>query len=174
IKHAWTFDEFYSSMAVQGLDKNGENTYTREELAELAKVNVESLHEFDYFTFVRQDGETSFVPLGDPEDYWVEFDGTVLTLHFTLPLKTPLDPGAKGATIDVYDPTYFVAFGFAENDPVKLADAVPGCIANVPEPDPEAVADAKALTESFFSQLGPNSNYGSRFAQTITVTCSKE
>jgi len=27
------------------------------------------------------------------------------------------------------------------------------------------------LTESFFSQLGPNSNFGSQFAQTATVKC---
>ncbi|GAF69272.1 unnamed protein product, partial [marine sediment metagenome] len=32
-------------------------------------------------------------------------------------------------------------------------------------------ADTKALTESFFSQLGPNSNFGSQFAQTVTVKC---
>jgi hypothetical protein len=38
-------------------------------------------------------------------------------------------------------------------------------------PDPETAADTKALTESFFSQLGPNSNFGSQFAQTATVKC---
>ncbi|GFO80753.1 MAG: hypothetical protein A49_03800 [Methyloceanibacter sp.] len=107
IKHAWTFDEFYSAMAVQGLDTNGDGTYSKEELDPLAKVNVESLNEFDYFTFVRKAGEEAFLPLKDPEDYWVEYDGTVLTLHFTLPLETPLDPGSKGVTVDVYDPTFF-------------------------------------------------------------------
>ena len=35
----------------------------------------------------------------------------------------------------------------------------------------QTIADAKALTESFFSQLGPNSNFGSQFAQTVTVKC---
>ena len=28
------------------------------------------------------------------------------------------------------------------------------------------------MSESFFSQLGPNSNFGSQFAQTVTVKCS--
>ena len=32
--------------------------------------------------------------------------------------------------------------------------------------------DAKALSEAFFSQLGPNSNFGSQFAQTVKVKCS--
>ncbi|MEM7399090.1 MAG: DUF1007 family protein [Pseudomonadota bacterium] len=171
IKQAWTFDEFYSAMAVQGLDTNADGTYGRDELAPLAKVNVESLKDFDYFTFVRRDGEDNFLPLNGPEDYWVEFDGTVLTLHFTLPLNTPLEPGDNGVILDVYDPSFFVAFGFAEKDPVKIAGSALGCSAKVDAPDAEAAEDAKALTESFFSQLGPDSNFGSQFAQTVTVTC---
>jgi ABC-type uncharacterized transport system substrate-binding protein len=174
IKHAWTFDEFYSTMAVQGLDKNSDGTYAKDELEPLAKVNVESLKDFDYFTFVRRDEEDVFLPLKGPQDYWVEYDGTALTLHFTLPLETPLDPGAKGISLDVYDPSFFVAFGFAEKDPVKIAGSAPGCAALVEATDPEAAEDAKALTESFFSQLGSDSNYGSQFAQTVMVTCGAQ
>ena len=40
------------------------------------------------------------------------------------------------------------------------------------KPDPESEEDAKALSEAFFSQLGPNSNFGSQFAQTVAVKCS--
>jgi len=174
IKHAWTFDEFYSAMAVQGLDADSDGTYAKEELEPLAKVNVESLKDFDYFTFVRRNGTDEFLPLKGPEDYWIEYDGTALTLHFTLPLDAPLDPTTKGVTLDVYDPSFFVAFGFAEKDAVKIAGAASGCVANVDAPDPEAAADAQALTESFFSQLGPESNYGSQFAQTVTVTCGAQ
>lgn len=174
IKHAWTFDEFYSAMAVQGLDANADGTYAKDELEPLAKVNVDFLKDFDYFTFVRRDGDEKFLPLKGPQDYWVEYDGTALTLHFTLPLETPLDPGSKKVTVDVYDPSFFVAFGFADKAPIKLAGSAPGCAAKVAEPDPEAAEDAKALTESFFSQLGPNANYGSQFAQTVTVTCGAQ
>ncbi len=46
IRHAWTFDEFYTAMAVEGLDTDKDGTYSKEELAPLAKVNVESLKEF--------------------------------------------------------------------------------------------------------------------------------
>lgn len=171
IKHAWTFDEFYSAMAVQGLDTNADGTYAREELEPLAQVNVESLKDFDYFTFVRRNGEETFLPLKGPEDYWIEYDGMVLTLHFTLPLDVPLDPGAEGVSLDVYDPSFFVAFGFAEREPIKIAGIASGCAADVDAPDPQAAEDAALLTESFFSQLGPNSDFGSQFAQTVTVTC---
>jgi ABC-type uncharacterized transport system substrate-binding protein len=173
IRHAWTFDEFYSAMAVQGLDTDGNGTYSKEELEPLAKVNVESLQEFAYFTFVREAGKDKFLPLKAPEDYSIDYDGTLITLHFTLPLETPVDPKVQGVTIDVYDPSFFVAFGFAEKTPVKISGApAPGCTASVETPDAETVEDAKALSESFFSQLGPGSNFGSQFAQTVNVTCA--
>src|SRR5262249_7350790 len=50
IRHAWTFDEMFSAFATQGLDKNNDGKLSREELADLAKENVESLKEFNYFT----------------------------------------------------------------------------------------------------------------------------
>ncbi len=171
IRHGWTFDEFYSAMAVQGLDADEDGTYSKKELDPLAKVNVDSLQDFGYFTFVRAAGEDKFLPLKPPEDYWIEYDGTALTLKFTLPLETPLDPGSEGATLDVYDPSFFVAFGFADKDAVKMTGAPDGCTAKLDIPDPETAEAAKALTESFFTELGPDSNYGSQFSQNVTVTC---
>jgi ABC-type uncharacterized transport system substrate-binding protein len=171
IRHAWTFDEFYTAMAVQGLDTNGDGVYSRDELQPLAQVNVESLKEFDYFTFVRLGKSDKPLPLKEPVDYWVDYDDNLLTLHFTLPLETPLDPRAEEVAIDVYDPSFFVAFGFATEAPVKLAGAASDCAAEIEKPDPQAEADVKALSEAFFSQLGPGSSFGSQFAQTAIVKC---
>jgi ABC-type uncharacterized transport system substrate-binding protein len=172
IRHAWTFDEFYTAMAVEGLDTDGDGVYSKEELKPLAQVNVESLKDFDYFTFIHFGKDETTLPLKPPVDYWVDYDKTVLTLHFTLPVEKPIDPKGKEVDIDVYDPSFFVAFGFATETPVKIAGTpAPGCSAEVEKPDPESEADAKALTESFFSQLGPNSNFGSQFAQTVIIKC---
>ena len=55
IRHAWTFDDMFSAFAAQGLDTNNDGKLSREELADLAKTNVESLKEFGYFT-VEQEG----------------------------------------------------------------------------------------------------------------------
>ncbi len=174
IRHAWTFDEFYTAMAVQGLDTNGDGVLSKEELKPLAEVNVTSLHEFDYFTFVHFDKSDKNLPLKPPEDYWLDYDKSVLTLHFTLPLAEPIDPKDKDVIVDVYDPTFFVAFGFAKENPMKIAGTPGlGCSAKIEQPDPETEADAKALSEAFFSQLGPNSNFGAQFAQTAIITCAK-
>ena len=172
IRHAWTFDEFYTAMAVQGLDTNGDGVFSAEELKPLAEVNVNSLKDFDYFTFVHI-GDGDNLPLKPPENYSLDYDKSLLTLHFTLPLATPLDPRGKDVQVDVYDPSFFVAFGFATEQPVKLSGAaIKGCSAEIKKPDPESEEDAKALSEAFFSQLGPNSNFGSQFAQTVMVKCS--
>jgi len=173
IRHHWTFDEFYTAMAIQGLDADGDGVYSKEELEPLAKVNVESLKEFDYFTFVHLAGEDDkLLKLKPPVDYWIDYDNSVLTLHFTLPLEQPVETHAKPVDIDVYDPSFFVAFGFATEKPVTMAGTeTKGCVADVTLPDAETAADTNALTESFFSQLGPNSSFGSQFAQTVTVSC---
>lgn len=174
IRHAWTFDEFYTAMAVQGLDADGDGVYSKEELDPLAKVNVESLKEFDYFTFVHLSDDDKVLPLKEPVNYWVEYDKTQLTLHFMLPLEKPLDPKVHNVAIDVYDPSFFVAFGFATDAPVKISGAAQGCAAEIQKPDPAAEADARALSEAFFSQLGPGSNFGSQFAQTAVVKCTTQ
>ena len=73
IRHAWTFDEFYSAMAVQGLDTNGDGVFSAEELKPLAEVNVKSLKDFDYFTFVHV-GDGDNLPLKPPENYSLGYD----------------------------------------------------------------------------------------------------
>ncbi|MGI8725507.1 MAG: DUF1007 family protein [Methyloceanibacter sp.] len=173
IRHAWTFDEFYTAMALEGLDTNGDGAYSKDELKPLAEVNVTSLKEFDFFTFVHLGNADDPLPLKPPIDYWVEFDKTLLTLHFTLPLEKPLSASGKDVQVDVYDPSFFVAFGFAKEEPVKIAgNEVPGCSAAIKAQDPDS-EDTKAISEAFFSQLGPDSNFGSQFAQTAIVKCAK-
>src|ERR1035437_5250371 len=45
VRHAWAFDDMFSAFATQGLESKEKGKFTREELAPLAKVNVESLKE---------------------------------------------------------------------------------------------------------------------------------
>ena len=57
VRHAWTFDDMFSTYALQGIETKTKGVYTREELAPLAQTNVESLKEFAYFTFAKSDGK---------------------------------------------------------------------------------------------------------------------
>ena len=122
VRHAWTFDDMFSTFATQGLASKEKGKFTREELAPLAEVNVTSLKEFDYFTQARASGRKA--ELNAPVDYYLEFSNGLLTLHFTLPFKTPVK--AQSIDVEVYDGTYFVDFSFAEKDPVAPHRARPG------------------------------------------------
>src|SRR5215475_14775232 len=57
VRHAWTFDDMFSTYATQGLASKEKGKFTREELASLAQVNVDSLKEFDYFTYAYVNGK---------------------------------------------------------------------------------------------------------------------
>ncbi|KAF2990671.1 DUF1007 family protein [Methylocystis sp. MJC1] len=168
VRHAWEFDEMYSAFAVQGLGKDGKPP-TRDELAPLAKTNVESLAEFDYFTYAKQNGaKAAFKP---PEGVYLEAnDKKIVTLHFFLPLETPV-AATKPFSFQVYDPTYFVSFAFEKKDPVKLAQAPGGCSVSLVEPAPLVAADNQKLSEAFFQNMSPGADFGVKLATRAIVAC---
>jgi ABC-type uncharacterized transport system substrate-binding protein len=169
VRHAWTFDETYTAFLVQGLDTNGDGRFDREELAELAKVNTDSLAEVDFFTFAKAAGAK--VIFGKPQDAWLTHDGKQATLNFTLPLGAPVD-ARKPMTLEVYDPTFFVAFSIDESaDAVRTAGAAPGCKLDVRRPQKLELGQAQQLSESFFSTLSADANFGARFANRILAVC---
>ena len=165
IRHAWTFDDMFTTYALQGIETKTKGEYSREQLAPLAQVNVESLKEFAYFTFARADGKKE--KFAEPKDYYLEYKDSALTLHFTLPLKAPLK--ARQLALEVYDPSYFIDFSFADKDPIKLVGAPAACQMKFERPN-EASANAKRLSENNFMD-GDNSNYGAMYANKIMVEC---
>jgi ABC-type uncharacterized transport system substrate-binding protein len=167
IRHAWTFDDMFSTFATQGLAAKEKGKFTREELAPLAEVNVSSLKEFDYFTKLRVNGKNT--DLNQPVDYYLEFANGLLTLHFTLPLKAPAK--AQSLDVEVYDGLYFVDFSFAEKDPVRLVGAPAECKLAVARPGETGAAAAGKPGEAFFNSLGPGANFGAQFSNKISVKC---
>jgi ABC-type uncharacterized transport system substrate-binding protein len=168
IRNTWVFDEMYSAFATEGLGKDGKPP-TAEELAPLAKTNIESLAEFDDFTFAKEAGAK--VAFGDPIDYTLEArPDKIVVLRFTLPLKTPAS-AAKAFSLQIYDPTYFAAFSFEAKDPVTLIDAPKGCSANVLGANPLQAAETQKLSEAFFSGLSPGTNFGVKLADRIIIAC---
>src|SRR5436853_396543 len=87
VRHAWAFDEMFSTFATQGLETKQKGAFTREDLAPLAQVNIDSLKDFDYFTIAKANGKKAL--FDGPANYWLDFTDSVLTLHSTLPFKTP-------------------------------------------------------------------------------------
>ncbi|UPJ41659.1 DUF1007 family protein [Bradyrhizobium sp. 40] len=165
VRHAWTFDDMFSAYAVQGLESKAKGAYTREELGSLAQTNVESLKEYAYFTFARADGKKE--RFQEPVDYFLDYKDTVLTLHFTLPLKNPVK--SRQLVLEVFDRSFFIDFQMAKDNPVKLVGAPGGCQMKLDRPS-DGTASAQKLNEQTFMN-GENSNFGMMFANKITVDC---
>jgi len=164
VRHAWTFDDMFSTYALQGIEAKTKGVFTREELAPLAQTNVESLKEYAYFTFAKADGKKE--KFLEPVDYFLEYKDTLLTLHFTLPAKTPFK--ARQLALEVFDPSYFIDFKYADKDPIRLVGAPADCKMAFQRPN-DGTASAQKLGEQNFTD--GNSNFGMMFANKVTVDC---
>ncbi|MCO5132670.1 MAG: DUF1007 family protein [Xanthobacteraceae bacterium] len=165
VRHAWTFDETFSTYALQGIETKTKGVYTREDLAALAQTNVESLKEFGFFSFAKADGKKQkFV---EPTDYYLEYKDAALVLHYVLPFRTPFK--SRQIQLEIFDPSYFVDFQLQDKDPVRLVNAPAGCALAIERPSDGAQAAKKLGEENFLD--GGNANFGAMFANKVTVTC---
>jgi ABC-type uncharacterized transport system substrate-binding protein len=168
VVHEWTFDEMYSSFAVQGLAAPGQ-LVKREDFAPLAKENAGSLAQIGYFTTLKIAGKA--VDFDNVTDYWMEErPDHLVTFHVTLPLKTPTPPG-KFFSLLVADPEFFIDFEYDDKDGVKLAEAPTGCSLSVAKPKSLEGDEKAKLTESFFSGLAPGANFGFKMASRAIIAC---
>lgn len=217
LSQKWIFDEFYTTMAIEGLDANNDGVFDRKELAELASINMEGLKEFNYFT-VASMGGSGPAAFTDPKDYWLEYaavaavpgpggasnapasndtppepkpglmqqlgralfggDGApapeakpkVLALHFMLPFKEPVTAETEALTFSVSDPSFFIWFDFAKENPVRLADGAPKtCKITMGAPAPDA-GEVQRLNDAFVTQFGGPSSAASK---AVAVQCPK-
>jgi ABC-type uncharacterized transport system substrate-binding protein len=165
VRHAWTFDDMFSTYALQGITTRKKGVYTREELAPLAQTNMESLKEFAFFTFARVDNKKQ--KFADPVDYYLEYKDAALVLHFTLPFKAPIR--VKQLALEIFDPSYFVDFSLQKKDPIRLVGAPATCTFAVQRPS-DGTTIAQKLNEDTFLN-GANANFGAMFANKISVDC---
>jgi ABC-type uncharacterized transport system substrate-binding protein len=165
VRHTWTFDDMFSTYALQGIETSTKGVYTRDELAPLAQTNVESLKEFGFFSFAKADGKKQ--KFNEPTDYYLEYRDAALVLHFVLPFKTPFK--ARQMQLEVFDPSYFVDFQLQEKNPIKLVNAPAGCTIAIERPSDGSAAAKKVGEDNFLD--GSNANFGAMFANKVTVNC---
>jgi len=170
LRQDWTFDDMFSAYATTGIAAKIKGQFTREELQSLAQTNVESLKDYAYFTYPTIDGKKQKNAFNDPIDYWLSYDpkATVLTLHFTMLFKTPVK--AKVLKIEIYDPEFFVDFGFAEKNAVKLVGAPASCALWTEKPPDENFLSSQNVKQALIPSEA-NIGMGMDFANKILVEC---
>ena len=166
----WTFDEFYSAFALDGIEKDADGHYPQKVLDELAQVNLTNLKEVDFFTEISAGGRK--LALGkakDPVSSWNEKQGR-LTLTFTLPLETP---HAAPVQFRIYDPSYYISIDYPEKGRGTefLAGPHENCEIAVTTPNVEKVW--LNLPEAAFTggSATVGEGFGAHFASTATLTC---
>ena len=167
VRHAWTFDDMFSTFATQGLESKQKGVFTREELQPLAKVNVESLKEYDFFTYAKVNGKKA--GFNEPTDYHLVFNDQMLTLHFLLPLQLPVK--TQSIEFEVFDAAYFVDFQLADKDAATLEGAPAQCKLTTGKPQELTAEMAQRLAQIPPGAQIPDNSYGAQFANKITVKC---
>jgi ABC-type uncharacterized transport system substrate-binding protein len=167
---SWTFDEFYTQFATDGIDRNGNGKFDPAELQELANSYVKNLKEYRYFTFIELGGK--LIDNATPTNARAMVKDGQLTFVFRVPLSKPADPAAMKVSFTSFDPTYYIDIAPAENTPVSFAGAPKGCSHTLRKVD-TTQAGALSLAGKVRMMAPTDDVLNSTTASIIDVTCSK-
>ena len=166
VRHAWTFDDMFTTYALQGLATKTKGVYTREELAPLAQTNVESLKEFNFFTFAKADGKKDEI----------RGAGGLLPRIQGQRADAAFRPAAEGAGDGEADSRWKCSIpptSSTSSSTTRIRSSSVGapaaCQMQFQRPNDDT-ANAQRLNEQNFMN-GDNSNYGAMFANKIMVNC---
>jgi ABC-type uncharacterized transport system substrate-binding protein len=170
LRHLWRFDDVFSSTVLVEFDANGDLKLDDAELQEVSKTIHESLADYNYFQLVTVDGKD--VTMKPPARLMANFENEQLIVLFesepgeNLPLKGKVGFG-------VYDPTFYTAIDFTEDENMAVKELPGSCERAVIRPDPDqAIAQNQAsLTEAFFNDPA-GTDLSKIFATRLELTCA--
>ena len=151
LRHAWKFDELFSTYAVQGITREKNGVIPAAELQTLTDQWMQNLADpaSHFFTAVSYGGKA--IAMQKPVQAQLNLDTTTnqLILSFELPLNEPLSLSKQSLEVDVNDPGYFVAFEYKGSQVLTLSEAPSTCrYAHMPPRplDPKSQRQLGALT----------------------------
>jgi ABC-type uncharacterized transport system substrate-binding protein len=170
LRHLWRFDDLFSSTVLVEFDKNADLKLDDAELQDVAQTVYASLADFNYFQMVTVDGKD--VAMQPPPQLMVNYEDEQLIIMFESEPKAPLTLRGK-VDFGVYDPTFYTAIDYVEDENMAVKDMPAGCTRAVIRPDPdEAIAQNQAsLTEEFFTDP-TGTDLSKIFATKLELTCT--
>lgn len=166
IEEEWLFDEFYTLFVLGGW--KGKAVDVAAQLKELARINLENLKPYGYFTEVH--AGDSQVRFGTVTEFQTSLRDGRLWLQFVLPLDRIFDPKAEQLSFSIFDPTYYIEMLHMKDDVVAFrGGGADGCFGQITPPNPttEAVMLAAALDKN----AQADNTLGAIFAERVKVTC---
>lgn len=170
LKHVWRFDDVFSSTVLVEFDKNSDLKLDDAELQDVSNTVYESLAEYDYFQIVTVNGKD--VAMQKPEALIANFENNQLIILFQSAPKEPLKLAGK-VDFGVYDPTFYTAIDFVEDNQMAVKGMPATCTRQVIRPDPdEALAqNQQNLTDAFFNDPA-GTDMSKIFATRLELTCA--
>ncbi|MEQ8666369.1 MAG: DUF1007 family protein [Rhodospirillales bacterium] len=167
LQQYWLFGDFYSSYVLADIGSDDRDAII-DSLREVARQNLVSLRDYDYFTVIKSDGQRK-----DIVDVEIFETGVVegrIYLKFTTALAEPLDPATAVVRYAVYDPTYYIEILYAEGvAPRFQAPGAVVCELGVNKPSP--TFDELAFAASLDRTENGGDGLGEVFAEWVEMTC---
>jgi ABC-type uncharacterized transport system substrate-binding protein len=169
LRHLWRFDDLFSSTVLMEFDKNSDLKLDDAELQEVSNTIFASLAEYDYFQLVSADGKD--VTMKPPAALMANYENNQLIVLFESEPTAPLKLAGK-LDFGVYDPTFYTAIEFVEDENMAVNGLPSSCTRTVVRPDPdEAIAQNQAnLTDEFFTDPS-GTDLSKIFATRLELTC---
>nr|WP_246715199.1 DUF1007 family protein [Aestuariivirga litoralis] len=176
VRVQWTTDKAYALDALDGFTPLADGTYSAEDMKKLTDENLDALKDYGYFIFFRFNGAPQ--KIGAPVEGAQTYDTTEkqLTLYFTVPLETSLDPRKGIIDLKVYDPEFYIDFEYIDDKPLLISKAIPpGCTAELlPIVGDAGLQQTKDMLATKDKSWKPENgeDFGSLFAQAAEVKCT--
>ncbi len=170
LRHVWRFDELFTSTVILEFDADKDGELGDSELEEVANVVAGSIADFNYFQNIEVKGKDVDLLRVEEMTIGVE-DGQLLMLFKTATIEpVKLTDGPK---IGIFDPTFYTAIEFYNEEDMVMIDAPAGCTHEMVIPDPdEAIAqNSQSLTEAFYDPSDTN-DMSKILATRMEVSCS--
>ncbi|NGN44251.1 DUF1007 family protein [Mesorhizobium sp. CGMCC 1.15528] len=170
LRHLWRFDDLFSSTVLMEFDKNSDLKLDDSELKEVANTIFTSLGEYGYFQIVTANGKD--VKMKPPAHLMANYENDQLIVLFESEPEKPLKLSGK-IDFGVYDPTFYTAIDFTEDDNMSVANLPPMCTKQVIRPDPDtAIAQNQStLTDAFFNDP-TGTDMSKIFATRLELNCT--
>ena len=120
-KMRWGFDEMFSIMIAGDYDRNQNRCLEPKEVQTIKEKAFNYLSNYNYFTFIKIDGkpfEVKYI-----KNFVAVLENNKLIYEFFVPCHVAAIRQFKKIIIAVYDPSYYTAIFFAENQPASLSFA---------------------------------------------------
>ncbi|KQZ87246.1 ABC transporter substrate-binding protein [Mesorhizobium sp. Root157] len=169
LRHVWRFDDLFSSTVLMEFDANSDLKLDDAELKEVSETIFTSLAEYNYFQLVTVDGKD--VKMKPPAALMVNLDNNQLIVLFESTPETAIPLSGK-ITLGIYDPTFYTAIDFTEDENMAVEGLPASCTRTVVRPDPDtAIAqNQQTLTDAFFNDP-TGTDMSKIFATKLELNC---